>query len=346
MSEPGIKSNQSEAARLYQRGVAAARGGQRRVAAVLLGRAVQLDPRHELGWLWLSGELDAPGEIAFCLRSVLSVNPHNERARQGLAWLEQRALITAQPAPSLIATPGPAEQEQAESDETRQARHEGEAWWVNWRRARRDMSRVRLVFWSIPLLLLLLTLGLNLTLRAAIERNDALVRMAAQASVAQAAPVAPARPAPVPILQAELPAARDAQALAYISAIDGPRAELRAAVQAYEDATNQPGGSSGVHAQAARKLRDVIEGATQAIGELTPPAVLAQSHADYLAGLELERAALGDMLEFYNSFSISMANRATLRLEDASKHLQRARAHFDAYRTHATDATLAPQTAR
>jgi len=48
MSESGIKSNEIEASRLFQRGVAAARGGQRRVAAVLLGRAVQLNPRHEL----------------------------------------------------------------------------------------------------------------------------------------------------------------------------------------------------------------------------------------------------------------------------------------------------------
>ena len=109
MTESAIKSNEREAARLYERGVAAARGGQRRVAAGLLARAVQLDPRHEMGWLWLSGVLEEPNEIAFCLRSVLAVNPHNERARQGLAWLEQRALIPAQPAPSAIVEPRPAE---------------------------------------------------------------------------------------------------------------------------------------------------------------------------------------------------------------------------------------------
>ena len=63
MLETAIKSNEREAARLYQRGVAAARGGQRRVAAGLLSRAVQLNPRHELAWLWLSGVLDAPDEI-------------------------------------------------------------------------------------------------------------------------------------------------------------------------------------------------------------------------------------------------------------------------------------------
>jgi hypothetical protein len=340
MAETSIKSNEIEATRLFQRGVAAARGGQRRVAAVLLGRAVQLNPRHELGWLWLSGVLEDPSEIAFCLRSVLSVNPHNQRARQGLDWLEQRALIPAQPAPSPIAAPAPVEEEHAE---TRQARHEGEAWWVNWRRARRDMSRVRLVFWSIPILLLLLTLALNLTLRDAVARNETLVREALGPPPVQAAAAAPA---PAPILQAELPAARDAQALAYLSALDGLRARLRAAVQTYKDATSQPGGSSVAHAAAARKLREAIESAGEAVGALTPPADLVQAHADYLAGLELERAALADVLEFYNSFSISLANRATLRLEDADKRIQRARARFDVYRFHADGHAIAPQTIR
>jgi hypothetical protein len=228
-------------------------------------------------------------------------------------------------------------------DATRQARHEGEAWWVNWRRARRDMGRVRLVFWSVPLLLLTLTLALNLMLRAAVARNDALAQAAVQAPVAQAAPAAPV---PSPILQAELPALRDAQALAYLSALDDPRAQLRQAVDAYRIATSQPGGSSIAHAAAARKLREAIEQANDALGGLTPPPALAQAHADYLAGLELERAALGDMLEFYNSFSISIANRATLRFEDANKRILRARVRFDAYQARVADRFIAPQTVR
>jgi hypothetical protein len=340
MAETSIKANEIEASRLFQRGVAAARGGQRRVAAVLLGRTVQLDPRHELGWLWLSGVLDNPNEIAFCLRSVLSVNPHNQRARQGLDWLEQRALIPAQPAPSSIAAPAPIEDEQAE---TRQARHEGEAWWVNWRRARRDMSRVRLVFWSIPILLLLLTLALNVTLRDAVSRNETRLHEALHTPPAEAAAAAPL---PAPILQAELPATRDAQALAYLSALEGPRSHLRAAVQTYKDATSQPGGSSVAHAAAARKLREAVESADETLGTLTPPMALAQAHAEYLAGLELERAALGDVLEFYNSFSISLANRAALRLEDADKRIQRARTRFEAYRSDIEGRAIAPQTIR
>jgi hypothetical protein len=205
------------------------------------------------------------------------------------------------------------------------------------------MSRVRLVFWSIPLLLLLLTLAVDLTLRDAVARNNTLLHTPAQPPLVEAAAAAFA---PTPILQAELPATRDAAALSYLSVLDEPRARLRAAVQAYKEATSQPGGSSVAHAAAARRLREEVETANEAITKFTPPAVLAQSHADYLAGLELERAALGDMLEFYNSFSISLANRATLRLEDAGKRLDRARARFDAYRTQAAVHALPPQTAR
>ncbi len=113
-------------------------------------------------------------------------------------------------------------------------------------------------------------------------------------------------------------------------------------MQTYKDATSQPGGSSGLHAAAARQLREEIEATNETIAQLEPPSVLAQPHADYLAGLELERAALGDMLEFYNSFSISLANRATLRLEDAGKRFDRARTRFDTYRTQAATHALAP----
>ena len=197
MTESAIKSNQREAARLFERGVAAASSGQRRVAAVLLARVVQIDPRHEMGWLWLSGVLDEPNAIAFCLRSVLTVNPHNERALQGLIWLEERGKIVPLPAQAREIAAPPDEKEHA--DEQR-ARHEGESWWVNWRRSRREMGRARLVFWSVPILLLALTLGLNLALRDAISRNSAAVVAVVPT------PAATARPALPALIRAEPPA--------------------------------------------------------------------------------------------------------------------------------------------
>ncbi|HJZ45554.1 MAG TPA: hypothetical protein VKE41_00240 [Roseiflexaceae bacterium] len=337
MTESAIKSNQREAARLFERGVAAARGGQRRVAAGLLARAVQLDPRHEMGWLWLSGVLDEPNEIAFCLRSVLAVNPHNDRARQGLAWLEERGKIIPQPAPASVLAP-PAEAEHA--DEQR-ARHEGESWWVNWRRSRREMGRARLVFWSVPILLLTLTLGLNLALRDAISRNTQ-----AAVAAAQPKPVATARPALPALIHAESPASADSRALAYLSALNDSRARLREAIGAYRNSTSQPGGSSVAHAAAARKLRELIDATHSRIETIAPPPALVQAHNSYLAGLEIERLALDDMLEFYNGFRVQFANRATLRMVDAGRQLERALALFEQRQTQATQITVPVQTAR
>lgn len=315
MTETAIKSNEREAARLFERGVAAARGGQRRIAAGLLARAVQLNPRHELGWLWLSGVLDAPEEIAFCLRSVLAVNPHNERALQGLAWLEQRNQIAQQPVPARLAEP-PAEA-QAEQ-------HARESWWVAWRSARRDTSRARQVLWLIPILLIGLTLGLNMVLRGAIARNDTRARIAAQPP----APEVTARPQVAALIQAELPTMRDARMLAYLSALEPARAQLREAVVAYRGITGRPGGSSIAHAAAARALREQIDRAYATIDALEAPVGLVQAHNRYLAGLEIERQALGDMLEFYSSLSIQYANRATLRMGDSAREIEQANQGF------------------
>ena len=338
MTESAIKSNQREAARLFERGVAAASSGQRRVAAVLLARVVQIDPRHELGWLWLSGVLDEPNEIAFCLRSVLTVNPHNERALQGLIWLEERGKIAPQPAQAREITAPPAETEHA--DEQR-ARHEGESWWVNWRRSRREMGRARLVFWSVPILLLVLTLGLNLALRDAISHNTATA-----AATAAPIPAPTARPALPALIRAEPPATADSQVLAYLSGLGDSRAQLRDAIKAYRSSTSQPGGSSSTHAAAARKLREQIDATHDSIEAITPPAALVQAHNSYLTGLEIERLALDDILEFYNGFRVQFANRATLRMVDAGRQLERARALFDKREIQATGASVPAQTVR
>ena len=319
MSETAIKSNEREAARLYERGVAAARGGQRRVAAGLLARAVQLNPRHEMGWLWLSGVLDNPEEVAFCLRSVLATNPHNERAQKGLAWLEQQGKIAQQPLPPVLpAPPAP-----ALSARQLEEQHRRDSWWVHWRHTRRDTNRARTVLWLIPILLLALTIGLNLLLRQTIARNEAQALAAAQPPAQATA--APAKPA---IIQAELPVTRDAAVLAYLSALDAPRAELREAIDTYRATTSQPGGSSIAHATAAHTLRDQIDAAYRTIDALNPPAPLAQAHNSYLAGLEIERQAIDSMLEFYSSLSIQNANRATLRMADSARQLDQARRLF------------------
>lgn len=355
MADTAIRANEREAERLFERGVAAARGGQRRVAAGLLSRAVQLNPQHESGWLWLSGTLDDPSAIAFCLRSVLAINPKNERASQGLAWLEQRSRVpTAAAAPAEV-TPTPVAategtepvatatwlrraadnikiarplDAQAVIEHELGARRQGESWWVNFRQTRRDMGRARIFLWSVPILLLALTLALNMVLRSAVVRNEQLAREAATASAVMPPPVIAVLNDQPELVRSELSSSDDARVLAYLSSIEEPRAQLRAAIDEYRAATNRPGGSSTTHAAAARRLRDTLDRTYTTINALNPPATLSQAHAYYLSGLETEMAALDDMLAFYSSFSIEVANRATMRMSEADRYLERARQSF------------------
>ncbi|HEU5088168.1 MAG TPA: hypothetical protein VFT99_12010, partial [Roseiflexaceae bacterium] len=347
MSDNAIKANEREALRLFERGVAAARGGQRRVAAGLLARAVQLNPRHEESWLWLSGMLDEPSEIAFCLRSVLTINPENKRAREGLAWLESRKTEPAQPAvqqPAVSAPQPEAPSQQrwlqrsterlrtigqaspaAVIEHELQARTHGESWWVNFRRTRRDMGRARVFLLTVPILLLMLTLALNLSLRMAVVRNEALAQEAAtMAALRPTEAISQQEERRLPeIVLSELPPSDDARVMAYLSALDAPRAQLRAAVEDYRSSTSRPGGSSTAHAAAAQRFRDAIERSYMVIESLDPPGSLEASHRDYLAGLEAELTALDDMLAFYGSFNIELANRATIHMSEADRYIAR-----------------------
>ncbi|MGQ9895655.1 MAG: hypothetical protein ACUVSY_17885, partial [Roseiflexus sp.] len=351
-----IKANQREAAQLFVRGVAAARGGQRRLAAVLLARVVQLDPQHEMGWLWLSGVLDDPKEIAFCLHSVLAINPQNERARRGLEWLESRRLLHGGnaeiTAPFARAAPNGAEDTAANGNDgaivatpppmwrTRliaflfparePSREHTDSWWVGWRLSRQEMNRARVLLWSMPVLLLAFTLALNYALRVAMERNQMLIQAElAQRAVAAGEATLPTAEEPIvtvpAVLETTLMEERNAVTLAYLSRLEEPRARLRGAIESYRNATSRPGGSSIFHATSAQRLRDEIEQAYAAIAALQPPDTLVEAHALYLQGLELELTALDHMLSFYGSFRAEDANRAALTMAEATRRLDQAR---------------------
>lgn len=75
---------------LLSQGIVAARAGQREQARALLMQVVESDERNEQAWLWLAGVVDAPEDIRTCLQNVLDLNPANQQAQQGLAWVEQR----------------------------------------------------------------------------------------------------------------------------------------------------------------------------------------------------------------------------------------------------------------
>jgi len=215
-----------------------------------------------------------------------------------------------------------------------QSSEHADSWWVGWRHSRQEMGRARALLWSMPVLLLLLTLALNYALRAAVERNQALIAAElTQRVIAAEGDVRPVIDEPGPAVPALLETIaaeeRDAATLAYLSRLEEPRARLRGAIESYRNATSRPGGSSIIHATSAQRLRDEIEQAYAVIAALQPPATLAEAHALYLQGLELELTALDHMLAFYSSFRAEDANRAALTMAEAARRLDQARQAFD-----------------
>ncbi|GAB4433363.1 MAG: hypothetical protein OHK0015_22010 [Chloroflexi bacterium OHK40] len=339
-SEAAVKANSSEAQRLCLRGVAAARAGQKRLAAGLLTRSVQLDPRQEQAWLWLSGVLDDPEQQAFCLNAVLKLNPQSQPAQRGLQLLEERRRLngaarsaSGHALPEVAAVP---------AEETRQ-----EPWWVGWRRSRREMSRARLLLWAFPLVLVCLALVLYESFALAVGRVQAPVAAPPEVAYSAPPPPVPTRPAFEPILEAEPLAVVESLTVGYLSALEPVRVELREATAAYRQVTSQPGGASVGHVAATQRLRSTVESAISTLGELRPPRTLQQAHNDYRRGLELEREGLDALLEFYGSYEVANANRAAQRFQEARAYIERAQAAFAGQaRQLAELSAMGPQTAR
>jgi len=75
---------------LLSKGKQAALTGQRDLAREMLAYVVYLDPANAEGWLWLSGVVDYPRQVRYCLERVLRVEPDNARALRGMEWLDAR----------------------------------------------------------------------------------------------------------------------------------------------------------------------------------------------------------------------------------------------------------------
>jgi tetratricopeptide (TPR) repeat protein len=338
-TETAVKADISEAQRLYQRGLAAARGGQKRVAAGLLTRSLQLDPHNELAWLWLSGVLEDPRQQAFCLQSALRINPANQHALRGLHVLEERKLLDggAQPSPGLSQ---PAEEPVA--DRTPSEPHE--SWWVSWRRSRRDMSRARLLLWVFPLIAVGLAIALNRMIALAVTPAPPAPASTTISAVVASAP--PSTPTIEPILEAEPLSVIEGFTISYLGAVEPMRAGLRDATTAYRSVTSQPGGSVGSVA-ATQRLRATVQQALDDMGHLRPPRTLQQAHDDYRKGLELEIQGLDAILEFYGGYDVANANRAAQRFQEARAYIERASASFTARAQQIAQlSSVSPNTAR
>ena len=72
---------------MFDEAIQAARQGQRKRARDLLTRLLRADSENPEYWLWMSAVVDTQKEQAFCLQSVLRLDPGSGAARRGLVLL-------------------------------------------------------------------------------------------------------------------------------------------------------------------------------------------------------------------------------------------------------------------
>lgn len=110
MSNPLISPPVGAEVSLLEKGIRAARRGQRRHAHQLLTSAVGADPANEEAWLWLARVEEDAATRTGHLRQVIELNPNNQWAHEQLAALQSGQ--PEQTPPPLPSTATPQEQVQ------------------------------------------------------------------------------------------------------------------------------------------------------------------------------------------------------------------------------------------
>jgi len=87
---------------LLELGIAAARGGNRQEARMYLEAVTLAEPDNEQAFLWLSFVMDDRKLAMRCLERVLNINPNNEQAKRGLAWLQSQKAGLGMPLPQRL----------------------------------------------------------------------------------------------------------------------------------------------------------------------------------------------------------------------------------------------------
>jgi hypothetical protein len=72
-----------------EKGIAAAKAGNKKEALKYLREALLLDAENANAWLWMSAMVDDPEKKRHCLKMVLEIDPDNKVARNGLNILNQ-----------------------------------------------------------------------------------------------------------------------------------------------------------------------------------------------------------------------------------------------------------------
>lgn len=75
---------------VLQRAIQAARAGRKVEARDLLLDLVDVDPRNEMAWIWLSGLVDSLEDRIIACENALTINPANEKVQAYLAELQRQ----------------------------------------------------------------------------------------------------------------------------------------------------------------------------------------------------------------------------------------------------------------
>ena len=76
-----------ESAELLRQGIEAARAGRREEAREFFMRALEIEPRNEMAWMWLTGYVDDLEDKIIACENVLAINPANEKIKAYLDTL-------------------------------------------------------------------------------------------------------------------------------------------------------------------------------------------------------------------------------------------------------------------
>ncbi len=91
---------------LFQTAVTKAKAGERSQARDLLLELVEVEPKHELAWLWLSELVDEPEDKIIALENALTINPQRPQTQNRLNALRARYQAAREPAEDQFASNG------------------------------------------------------------------------------------------------------------------------------------------------------------------------------------------------------------------------------------------------
>lgn len=87
---------------LLELGIAAARAGNKAEARMYFEAVTMAEPDNAQAFLWLSFVLEDRKLALRCLERVLTIDPDNEQAKRGMAWLRSQKGDKAAPLPPLL----------------------------------------------------------------------------------------------------------------------------------------------------------------------------------------------------------------------------------------------------